>query len=353
MRSSSSPRQDESTIVELAGVDDAPDWDQFVARHAAASVYHLYGWRDVITSVFGRKTYYFIARRDGQVCGVLPVVRLRSLAFGDFLISLPYLNYGGAVADDGSVVRQLVAACCELAQKLRVRHVELRHSTPDLDLPARTDKVTMRRPVGTDPEALFSDLGSKLRAQIRRPQREGATLAVGGPELADDFYRVLSRKYRDLGVPVYPKRWFDAILGRFPEMTRVFVVQLHEQPVAASIVVGYKNTVEVPWAASVRSADRFSVNMYLYWRMLEYAAASDHELFDFGRSTVDSGTYRFKKQWGATPEQLHWYYWLRDDVELPRLNLDNPKYRLASSLWQRMPVWLANAIGPHIVRNLP
>lgn len=337
-------------------VIDAPrmdDWDRFVCRQPAASVYHLAAWRDVITSVFGRETYYLAAEDQGVLSGILPLVRLKSLVFGDFLVSLPYVNYGGVLADSSSAARELLRRACGLADELGVAHAEFRHSMNSFDLPVRTDKVAMQLHLPGDKEVLWKNLGAKLRAQVKRPLREGAVCRVGGEELVEEFYAVFAVKYRDLGVPVYPLRWFRAVLRAFPGLTRVFVVKVGRVPVAASIVIGFNGMLEVPWASSLRVADRYGVNMYLYWQMLEFADEQGYATFDFGRSTWDSGTFRFKKQWGAQPVQLYWHYWLRDAAHIPQLSPANPKYQAATAIWRRLPLWMTNRLGPRIVKNLP
>jgi FemAB-related protein (PEP-CTERM system-associated) len=250
-------------------------------------------------------------------------------------------------------VNRLVEEASGLAGELGVRHLELRHTADCTPLPKRTEKVSMRLALCGDSEERWKMLGAKRRSQIKRPLREGAEVETGGTELVEDFYTVFSVKYRDLGVPVYPLRWFRGVLDTFPESTRVFVVRIDGTPVAASIVIGFNGVLEVPWAASLRSADRFGVNMYLYWSMVKHAEEQGFRFFDFGRSTIDSGTWRFKKQWGAEPVQLYWHYWLKDGADIPQLNPANPKYELAVAMWRKLPVRVANLIGPRIVKNLP
>jgi len=339
--------------VELADGSRMPAWDEYVEKHSEATVYHLSGWREIIENVFDRKTYYFIAQSETTIVGVLPVVRLRSIAFGDFLISMPYVNYGGVLSDNEEVSRELIDSCCDLADRLGVGHVELRHTSDCTHLQHRTDKVSMRRELPGSSDELWGQLGSKLRAQIKRPLREGVTCETGGAEMIDDFYNVFSIKYHDLGVPVYPKKWFTAIMEKFEDDARIVAVRLSGETVAASLIIGFNGTLEVPWAASKRAADRFGVNMYLYWNMLKYASDQGYREFDFGRSSENSGTYRFKKQWGALPVQLYWHYWLRGQREIPQLNLGSSKYRIAASIWRKLPIRVTNFVGPRIVKNLP
>lgn len=328
-------------------------WDSYVAVHPDASVYHLWSWRDIIRETFDRETYYLMARRQDQICGVLPLVRLKSFVFGDFLVSMPYLSYGGVIADSQDDALCLIEAGNVLGQQLGVRHVEYRHLADFESLPKRTDKVSMQLELYGDSEEQWKRLGAKRRSQIKRPLREGVEAVQGGEELLADFYSVFALKYRQLGVPVYPLSWFQAILQKFPDKTSVFVVYMRGKPVAASIVIGYQGVLEVPWAASLRYADKFSVNMYLYWTMIKYAEESGFRVFDFGRSSEGSGTWRFKKQWGAAQKQLYWHYWLDRGDELPQLNAANPRYKSAVRAWRHLPLWMTRVIGPQIVKNLP
>jgi FemAB-related protein (PEP-CTERM system-associated) len=158
---------------------------------------------------------------------------------------------------------------------------------------------------------------------------------------------------RDLGTPVYPRRFFAEILAAFPAQAKVFVIDIADKPVAAGFVLTHRSTAEIPWASSLREANRTGANMLLYWAVLRDAVAAGLTRFDFGRSTRDSGTYRFKEQWGARPQQLRWHYWLPVGEALPHLNPANPKYRTAIALWRKLPVPVANWLGPHIVKYLP
>lgn len=337
-------------------VDDAASadrWDEFVASRPEASAYHLHGFKGVVERAFGRETHYLAATRGDDIVGVLPMVRLKSLLFGDFMVSLPYVTAGGALAGDEAVRRELVDAAADRARARGCSHVEFRDLAPMPDMPVRTDKITMHLALPDDPDVLFKAIGSKLRAQVRRPGKEGAETEIGGEELLDDFYAVFSRKYRDLGVPVYAKRWFRELMRWQPERCRIMAVRLGGRVVAASLVLGYGRSLEVPYAASLREADRYSVNMLLYWTMLTFAIENGYEVFDFGRTTPDSGTHRFKRQWGATPVQLYWHYWLDEGREMPQMNTNNSRYGALVAAWRRMPVWLANRVGPHIVKNLP
>jgi FemAB-related protein (PEP-CTERM system-associated) len=200
---------------------------------------------------------------------------------------------------------------------------------------------------------LWKSFSSKLRAQIRRPLRENPKILFGGNEYLDDFYSVYSRNMRDIGAPVHSKQLVQNIMSRFPDRSWIISIQLNNKPVAAGFLVSHGNTLEIPLASTIRDVNHLSINMLLYWEVLKFAVDGGFRYFNFGRSSKDAGTFRFKQQWGAKPKQLYWHYWLKDNGDLPAFNHSNPKYALAIKVWQHLPLWLANRIGPLIVRNLP
>jgi serine/alanine adding enzyme len=330
------------------------EWDAYVEAHPRATLYHRHCWRSIIRASFGHAAPYLEARDvDSRLRGVLPLVRQRSRLFGDYLASLPFVNYAGALADTPALEVALMRQAGALAASYGARHIEFREEQPRPDWVARTDKVSMRLALPNDSAELWKGFSSKLRAQIRRGERECPTVRIGGRELVPDFYRVFARNMRDLGTPVYARNFFETILERVSGHARVIVVDLQGAPTAAAVLLGDGRRLEIPWAASLREANPLAVNMVLYWHALQHAIEFGHTEFDFGRSTEGSGTYRFKRQWGAQAVPLHWHYWLPDGAEPPRLNPDNPKFRMAIAAWRRVPLWVANAIGPRIVKNLP
>lgn len=308
-----------------------------------------------MAKAFGHPTFYNMALdENGAVQGVLPLVFLRSRLFGSFLVSLPYLNYGGLVASSPAAMALLLEEAGRCARALGSRHVELRHVAGlQLDWPKKDHKVSMRLALPARFEDLMKAFPPKLRSQIRRGEKEGMTVHVGGLERLDDFYRVFSRNMRDLGTPVYEKDFFKEILSTFPKDARLCCVYLQDQVLAAGFLYGFREIIEIPWAASDRRYARMAPNMMLYGSVLRYACEQGYQVFDFGRSSKGSGTYRFKEQWGARPVQLHWHYWLHSGDRLPELNPQNPKYALAIRIWQHLPVPVATFIGPRVAKYLP
>jgi FemAB-related protein (PEP-CTERM system-associated) len=248
--------------VKLCLPVDEPAWDAYVDTHPRALGYHRIAWRRIIDQTFGHTSYYLMAEAAGRVTGVLPAVRLRSPLFGDFLVSLPFVNYGGPCADDDGVVRTLMGALADLGRELGVDHVEVRTETDtDYGLRARSAKVSMRKRLPRTAEELSKSFPAKLRSQIKRAQQEAMTVRIGREEELDAFYEVFSINMRDLGTPVYSRRLFSSVLSHLPESSWICTVWLGATPVAAGFLVGFRDTLEIPWASSLRRFNRLSPNM--------------------------------------------------------------------------------------------
>jgi FemAB-related protein (PEP-CTERM system-associated) len=337
----------------LEGSDNAR-WDNYVMRSGISNCYHLAGWREVIRKSFGHSAYYLYAEDSSGIKGILPLIHMKSTFFGNFLVSMPYFNYGGICADDPNITGQLMEKAIAIARKVKAQHIELRHTGHLADMPEKTEKVSMRLQLKNDPDKLWKSFSSKLRSQIRKPEKEGMYAKLGKEEELDSFYKVFSINMRDLGTPVYPKCFFRNTLQEFPDSTWICSVYTKDgRPAASGFLVGFKDRLEIPWASSLRSHNHLSPNMLLYWTALRFACKKEYAVFDFGRSTPEEGTYKFKEQWGAKPIQLYWHYWLRNGGPVPELNPKNPKYQAAIKVWRRLPLSLTRLIGPAIVKDLP
>ena len=340
--------------LEVTSTPNELEWDRFVRSHPEASGYHAWKWRRVFEEAFGHETIYLAAREDEEIVGILPLVVFRSPLFGRFAVSLPFVNYGGVCARDAGVAQALVDRAREVAAARRLKHVELRHTARAFpDLPSRQHKVGMYLSLERDPARAFEVVDRKARNQVRKAEKSGLTARSGGRELLDRFYRVFAHNMRDLGTPVYSIRFFERVLSNFPDCSRVFLVDHGEATVAGAIVLSHRDTIEVPWASSLRAYRTQCPNNLLYWRIIEHAIGAGFKTLDFGRSTPNEGTFQFKQQWGAQPRPLHWEYVLRDGAALPDLSPANPRYRSAIKIWTRLPLAITNWVGPHIVRSIP
>jgi serine/alanine adding enzyme len=345
--------RDRLSVLEAPG----SDWDPFVMGSPDSSIYHLSGWTEVAREVFGHRAL-FVESRDpsGSLTGVLPVIRQRSWLLGNFATSLAFFNCGGPLATDPLVAQQLMVRAAGAAEALGCRYLEFRDVQPRLgEWSRRTDKITLRLDLPDTVDALSKGLGSKLRSQVKRAEREGAQCRTGSAALLDEFYAVFAENMRDLGTPVYPKRFFEAILRRFEQYCQLVIIESQGEPWAAAFLVFWRGSAEVPWASCRAKAKPLGANMRLYWELLSQAIARGCKSFDFGRSTVDSGTYRFKQQWGAQPVPLHWYRWERQGSgrEVATGERTGKAMQVATAIWQHLPLGIANTLGPLISGALP
>ena len=343
-------------VAPLAGTADERDYTAYVRAHPARTAYHALGLRELIEDANGQRCHHLLARaaNDGTVRGVLPLVHLKSSLFGDFMVSMPWFNYGGPLADDDVASETLMQAASDLAREHGCSHAEIRETSPRAGWTARTDKVSMTLALPDTVERLDKSLGSSLRAQSNKAVKAGCTFRVGGRELLDDFYRVFCINMRDLGTPVQGRDFFEGLLELFGDDAFLSVVSRDGRPLAAGFLLAHGGeTLEIPWASSLRRANPLGVNMLLYRRTLGEAVARGYRHFDFGRSTVGESTWRFKKQWGAVQRQLYWHYWTRDGDDMTGPSADSPKFRLAIAAWRRLPVALTRRLGPPLVRGLP
>ena len=331
-------------------------WETFVAQFPNHRLYHTARWNEMVRETFGHQPYYIVLRQGDDWVGCLPLIFLKSVLFGKLLVSLPFVNYGGPLLTEDRFFLPLGDYLREFRKTLEAAHVELRmeKEIATEHLQVKTHKVTYFLDLPPNEEALWKSFKAKLRSQVRRPLKENMFTRTGGLELVNDFYKVFAHNMRDLGTPVYSKTFFKNILRHFPEEAFVVVVYSQEDiPVAASFLIKHQHIMEIPWASSLRAYNRFSPNMLLYWESFRTAIEKGCTIFDFGRCTPGSGTCRFKKQWGAKEVPLYWYYALPEGEQLPEISPQNKKYEMMVKVWQKMPLFFTNTIGPHIIRNIP
>jgi serine/alanine adding enzyme len=328
-------------------------WQQYVAQSGKASLYHDLAWRDILVDSFGHRDRYLMAVSGGQTRGVLPLIEMRSRMFGHFLVSLPFVNYGGVVADDGAAEAALAEGAAALAGN-GASHIELRQDREGASgwvLRQHKASLTMRLDVGE--KAIWDGISSRLRGKVRKAEKNGVTFAITDASGVDDFYSVYSRNMRDLGTPVYSINFFRNVLRLWP--STILLARRNGNPVAAAIAVHGKDgtRLELPWICMDYRESSNNVNEFLYWSMIAWACKQPARELDLGRSSVGAGTYKFKMQWNPEVRPLFWYYFTPQGNDLPHLHPDNPKYALAVRCWQKLPLAIANRLGPGIVRNIP
>lgn len=330
----------------------AEEWDGFVRGQSGWTHFHLHGWRTVYERVHGHECLYYAARDpSGALAGILPLVRVRSLLFGHYLVSQPFVNYGGPLGSEAAV-RSLVQQATERAMAEGVKLLELRSRAPlPIDLPVSHRKVTVVLDLPGNPEALFRKFEAKLRSQIRRPQKEGVTVRFGVDQVAP-FFDVFSAHMRDLGTPTQSRHLFDTIARVFPDAW-FGCAYLGEKPIACGAGFRWGSEFEMTWASSLYAYNKISPNMLLYWAFMERAVSEGVSLFNFGRCSPGAGTHRFKRQWGSRDEQLWWYQHARGEQQVTTPSPDDGAYAWGPRVWRRLPLPVATALGPWIVRSIP
>ena len=307
----------------------------------------------MLESLYRHECPYLVARgSDGAFAGVLPLVRVKSLLFGHYLVSMPFVNYGGPLGS-GEAVRALADHAVSMARSGGVKLLELRSRTElPLDLPASHRKITVVLDLPDSPEALRKQLGAKLRSQIKRPEKEGVTVRFGADQVGA-FFEVFARHMRDLGTPTQSRALFEQIAARFGDEAWFGCAYLGETPIACGAGFRWGDEFEMTWASALHEFNRVSPNMLLYAAFMDRSIAEGVKLFNFGRCSPDSGTHRFKKQWGSRDEQLWWYQVSKGGVEASTPSPDDGAYSWGPRLWKKLPLPVASLLGPRIVRSIP
>ena len=332
-----------------------PALEQFVVQDGMIPLSRHPAWLAVLEQGLGHRAYCLEASDGDTIRGILPLAYIRSFLFGRFLVSLPFLNYGGVRAIGASTASLLVDRAVALADDLKVRYLELRHEEP-IAHPKLSErmasKVHMRLPLPATNEALWNGLSGKVRNQVRKGQKSGLSVVWGGSELLPEFHAVFSENMRDLGTPTYGKTIFRRILSQFPDRAELCVVRAGRIPVAGALLLHGWGVTEVPNASSLRKYNATCANMLMYWHLLTRALERGQQVFDFGRSSIDGSTCRFKEQWGAKASPAVWQYYLREGA-MNQMRPDNPRFTRMIRIWQRLPVALTRWMGPAIVRGIP
>lgn len=330
-------------------------WNHYIDRHPDSNFCHLYEWGDLLRKVLGFKKYYLSYREKGRIAGVLPLSLMESPIFGKKLYSLPVVDYGGVLANSKKAEQELLRSAKILARSLKVRFLELRHfeEKPWPGSLCRTDKVTFLCDLNQTEEALWKTFkAGSIRTPIRKALQEGFTIEFGKEKFLRDFYKIFCQTMLTHGTPVYPFSLFQKILITFPHYADIALVRHRGIPCAAGLILSYKGFAECPFAGSI-AYGAIRPNDLMYWEILKFCKARGNHTFDFGRSSKESGTYRFKKKWTRDIRQIYWQYYLVEDRDIPVMGESNSFQSKVISIWKKLPLPLANLLGPIVSRNIP
>mgnify|MGYP005838584825 CR=1 FL=1 len=334
----------------------ASEHDAFVRARADGTPFHLSAWARAIQRALGHRPHLLVARgAGGSIAGVLPLMHVRHPLFGQNLVSTGFAVYGGPLADGAQVHAALDAAAWALAQRLGVPSLEYRNQARlRPGWPAKSDVyATFRRAIAPTAEANLKAIPRKQRADVRKAIDSALEVCIGATpaDLADHF-AVYATSVRNLGTPVFPPALFRAVAAEFGPDADVLTVRHEGRPVASVFSLYHGSTVLPYWGGGTAQAVPSRANLMMYWALMEHARQRGCTMFDFGRSKLGTGPYAFKKNWGFEPSPLHYEFRLAEGAAMPDLNPNSPKYRAMTKLWARLPLWLANRLGPLLARGL-
>lgn len=347
------PAEPARDVIVSADVS-AEEWDAYVWAHPRARAYHLWAWRHVFESAFRHHTEYLVARRAGRgISGVLPLVMTDHLMFGHVMVSLPFVNGGGVLADSDEVARALVQEAVERARWHGCSQVELRnHARPSVAAPARGDGVTMRLTLAERSSDAWRRLDREVRKHLQLAEHSDATCETGGRDLVPEFYAVLAEHARDRGTPVHPRRWFTEMLDRFPGQCRLFVMRHGQKAVACAMTLTFRSTCEILSSGSLRAYRSVAPDTWLHWHLIRQAMNDGALAIDFGLSAPGEGAGCFATRLGATAWRTSWECVPLSCRTPPARRSMRRRLDVARLVWQRLPLRLANVIGPRVVRYL-
>ncbi len=326
-------------------------WDAFVDSCEQATFFHKAGWKQVLERAFGHSTHFLYAEEQGEIRGVLPLARVRSRLFGDHLVSLPFAVYGGPAALDEAAETALIEAACALAKDLKVEDLEFRNLTGRRpDWPGKDLYVTFRKDIDPDPEVNMKAIPRKQRAMVRKGIKAGLQGQLD--DGVERIYAVYSESVRNLGTPVFSKHYLQLLREVFGDACEVLMIRHGEEDIAGVMSFYFRDEVLPYYGGSRFVARSVKGNDFMYWDLMRRAAERGIQVFDYGRSKVGSGSYSFKKNWGFEPRPMRYEYFLVTADAVPQVNPNNPKYRYFIELWKRLPLPLANRLGPMLARNL-
>ena len=347
-------RNGTAPAVRLMQPQDKVRWDAFVETCPQATFFHRAGWQEVIERAFGHKTYFYLAETNGEIQGVLSLCEIKSRLFGHSLSSLPFCVYGGVAAISEPARKALDQAASQLATTLQAGHLEYRNILPahpnDPGWQPKNLYVTFRKAISDDDETNMNAIPRKQRAMVRKGIKAGLT-----GEIDQDigrFFTAYATSVHRLGTPVFSKKYFRVLKEVFADACEIRVIVKETQIIAAVMSFYFRNEVIPYYGGGMPAAREFAGNDFMYWNLMQSAAAVGCRIFDFGRSKLGTGAYDFKKNWGFEPQPLAYEYQLHASDAVPDNNPLNPKYQMFIKLWQKMPIALANIVGPHIVKDL-
>jgi FemAB-related protein (PEP-CTERM system-associated) len=338
-------------VIKRLDVGDEARWDRFVRDSTSGTFYHLAGWKSLIENQLHHSAYYLYCECDGEIEALLPLIHVKSLLFGNALISVPFLVYGGPVATSMEAQDRVIQAAQHLAHELAVDHLELRNQKPlNGNWQTKDTYATFRKQIDPDPEVNLMAIPRKQRAMIRKGIQAGLKVEVDSD--TKRLYSAMLACKRNLGTPFFGASWLRAIKDEFDDQVEITTVTHNGAAVCSVMSFRFKSEVLPYYGGGGDQARDLKGNDFMYWSVMEKACQEGVDIFDYGRSMIGSGAYRFKKHWGFEPEPLHYQFFLVRNAEVPNISPSNPRYQLMVEAWKRLPLMFARVLGPPLARRL-
>lgn len=334
--------------------DSKTRWNDYVLQHSEGTLFHLTAWKRVIERAFGFQAIYLFAEENGRICGVLPMFLVSNWIQGRSLISTPFAVYGGICASTAEASLALQNAARKIAEDERVDYLELRESHRPLGDRFLTKNlyVTFEQLLTRDPEKLMNGFPKTIRYMIRKGQKNGLHTTTSNDHL-DIFYEVYAHSVRNLGTPVFSKRLFQILLDEFGHAAKVSIIWHESKAVAGTMSFWFRDEVTPYYAASLKEGRQLAANNFMFWDLMRAACEQGLRKFDFGRTKLGTGGYFFKNQWNMTERSLPYQFYLVKRKSLPNFSPVNPRFKVATEVWKRIPFPLTKVLGPSLVRLFP
>lgn len=332
---------------------DEKEWNDYVLNSNNSSFYHLTGWKNIVNKSYGHKPFYLIAKKNGDIKGILPIVLMESRIFGKKLVSVPFAPYGGVCADDLITENVLINDAKTLANELDVDYLEFRnYKENEFKLNSNDSYYSLILKLNSNPELLWNNFRKSMRRYIGNAMKNNLVITTN-PIYINEFYKLYSNNMKDLGTPVHSYTFFKNLLEEFSENTNITIVQYNNIPIAAVLLLYFKDVVIYGWGSSDRKYLQYSPNYILFWELIKQSCEKKYNYFDFGRSQKTDGTFLFKKGWGGEPRQLYYQYYSKNSKRAPDMSKSNSTRQKFAMLWKNLPIPIANKLGPFLRSNIP
>lgn len=333
---------------------DCSRWDAYVEKNPAATVYHMSAWGRAVSRSMGHKCYYITVEENDEICALIPLIHVKSMLFGNSLVSVAFATNGGPLFDNGDALRVLDEECRKLTEKLNADYLECRNmDAVHDDWPVKKDMYsTFRKELSADNEENMLAIPRKQRAMVRKGIKFDLKAVID--DFPDRLFAMYSESVRNLGSPVFPKKLFYCLKQEYGENCEILTIETDQGKAVSSVMTFYFRDEVVPYyGGGTFEARGLAANDFMYWSLMERAASVRHcRIFDFGRSKNGTGAFSFKKNWGFEPKPLNYEFILKNGAEMPDINPLNPKYQLMIKVWKKLPLPLANIVGPLISKYL-